>query len=230
SGIVQPASFLLIAWFAGRSTGRVELEDAALGAALIALWGATVWSAGAILRGERWQGTLSQILARPTGLGTVLLGKTLGATLRSAVFIGASVAATAALLGHAVSIERPLQFVIALVAVLVSALVLGFLLSSLFVLTRAAGRISEALLYPIFILGGMLVPVSLLPAWVQPLSAVVSLRWGGELMTAAAEGEAQPGKAWLMLVATTTAYAVLARLSFERVLVRSRREGALDLY
>ena len=65
SGIVQPASFLLIAWFAGRSTGRVQLEDAALGAALIALWGATVWSAGAILRAERWQGTRRESLSEP---------------------------------------------------------------------------------------------------------------------------------------------------------------------
>ena len=229
-GIVQPASFLLIATLAGRARGGIDVDDAALGSALVAIWGATVWSSGAILRGERWQGTLAQILARPAGLGPVLLGKTLGTTLRSAVFIAATVLVTAVALGDPVSIERPLPFLAALLAVLASALVLGVLLSTLFVLTRAAGRISEALMYPIFILGGLLVPLSLLPDWIRPLSTVVSLRWGGELLKAAAGGEPQAGTAWVLLAGTTAAYAVLARLAFRRVLDRARRDGTLDLY
>lgn len=81
-GVVQPASFLVITALASRGTGRVDLDDAALGSALVALWGATVWASGFILTAERWQGTLSQLLPRPVGLGTVLWGKTLGATLR----------------------------------------------------------------------------------------------------------------------------------------------------
>jgi ABC-2 type transport system permease protein len=229
-GIIQPASFLLIAALAGRATGRVDLEEAALGSALVALWGSTVWASGSILRAERWQGTLPQILARPAGLGTVLLGKTLGATLRSGLFIAGTVTVTAVALGDPITIELPLPFLAALLAVLASALVLGLLLSCLFVLTRAAGRISEALMYPVFILGGLLVPLSLLPDWVRPLSTVVSLRWGGELLKAAAQGGSQSGLAWLLLAATTAGYAVLARLSFQRVLNRARREGTLELH
>lgn len=229
-GIVQPASFLLVAVLAGRRAGGIDVEAAALGAALVAIWTATVWTSGSILRGERWQGTLPQLMSRPTGLGTVLVGKTAGATLRSSLFIGVTIAVTAAALGDPVRIERPLPFAAALLAVLASALVLGLLLSSLFVLTRAAGRISEALMYPVFILGGLLVPLSLLPGWVQPLSTVVSLRWGGELLRAGAVGDAQSPLAWLALALTTGAYAVLARLSFGRVLDRARREGTLDLY
>jgi ABC-2 type transport system permease protein len=229
-GVVQPASFLLIAALASRRTGRIDLEDAALGAALVALWGATIWSGGSILRGERWQGTLSQIVARPTGLGTVLLGKTLGSTVRSAVFIGATVTVAAAALGHALDVARPLPFLAALLGVIASAVALGMLLSCIFVLTRAAGRISEALMYPIFILGGMLVPIELLPGWIQPLSTVVSLRWGAELLKAAADGEGQAAHAWLLLAGTTAVYALLARLAFQRVLDKARRDGTLDLY
>ncbi len=229
-GIVQPASFLLIATFAGRAKGRIDVDQVALGAALVAIWGATVWSSGAILRAERWQGTLAQIMARPTGIGPVLLGKTLGTTLRSVLLIAATVMVTAIALGDPVTVERPLPFLAALLAVLVSALVLGLLLSCLFVLTRAAGRISEALMYPIFILGGLLVPLSLLPDWVRPLSTVVSLRWGGDLLKTAAAGEPQAGRAWLLLAVTTAAYALLARLAFRRVLDRARRDGTLELY
>lgn len=229
-GVIQPASFLGIAALASRGTGRVELGHAALGAGLVALWGATVWASGSILRAEQWQGTLPQILSRRTGLGIVLFGKTLGATARSAVLIGATVAVATAVFGEPLAIERPLLFAAALFAVLGSALSLGMLLSCLFMVTRAAGRISEALMYPVFILGGLLVPIELLPGWVAPLSTVVSLRWGSELLRAAAAGEPQSDRAWLLIAVTTTAYAVLARWAFERVLIRARRDGSIDLY
>lgn len=229
-GVVQPASFLIITALASEGTGRVSIDDAALGSALVALWGATVWASGFILAAERWQGTLSQLLPRPVGLGTVLWGKTLGSTLRSALFIGVTVSVTAALLGHPITIASPAPFAAALVAVIASALVLGLLVACVFVLTRSAGRISEAIMYPVFILGGLLVPISLLPAWVQPISAVVSLRWGGELLRASAAGEPQSGTAWLMLVVTTAAYGVLAKVLFHRVLDKVRKDGTLELF
>jgi ABC-2 type transport system permease protein len=229
-GVIQPASFLLITALAAEGTGRVDLDDAALGAGLVALWGATVWASGFVLASERWQGTLSQLLPRPVGLGVVLWGKTLGATLRSSILIGATVTVTAAVLGHRIRVEDPAQFFAALVAVLASALVLGLLVSCLFVLTRSAGRISEAIMYPVFILGGLLVPLSLLPEWAEMLSVVVSLRWGGELLRAAAAGDPQSGTAWLMLALTTAAYGALARLLFHRVLDRVRRDGTLELF
>jgi ABC-2 type transport system permease protein len=229
-GVVQPASFLIVTALASRGTERVDLDAAAVGSALIALWGTTVWASGFILVAERWQGTLSQILSRQTGLATILLGKTLAATLRSALLIAITVSVTAAVLGDPVTIAAPLPFVVALVGVLLSALVLGVLVSCLFVLSRAAGRISEAIMYPVFILGGMLVPLSLLPLWAQTLSAVVSLRWGGELLNAAAAGEKWSAEAWLMLGVTTLAYGVLALVLFSRVLDRVRKDGTLELY
>ncbi len=229
-GITQPASFLVIVALAGRGTGRVDVGQAALGVALLSLWGATVWSSGAVLRAERWQGTLAPLLARPAGLGPILVGKGLGITLSSAALIGTTVAMTAAALGDPIAVRSPVSFLAALAAVLVSATALGLLLGCVFMLTRAAGRISEALMYPIFILGGMLVPLELLPRWVEPLSTLVSLRWGGELLRAAAAGEPQAGTAWLLLAATTAAYAALARYFFGRVVDRARREGTLDLY
>jgi ABC-2 type transport system permease protein len=175
-GIVQPASFLLIVALAARGTGRVDVGQAALGVILLSLWGATVWSSGSVLRAERWQGTLAPLLARPAGLGPVLVGKGAGVTGVALVLIGSTVTATAAVLGDPITVRAPLPFVAALAAVVVSATALGLLLGCVFMLTRAAGRISEALMYPVFILGGMLVPLELLPRWVEPLSTLVSLR------------------------------------------------------
>lgn len=163
-------------------------------------------------------------------LGTVLVGKSIGATLRSALFIVPTVAVASLAAGHAIPIRDPLPFTVATVAVLASASVLGMLLSCVFVLTRAAPRVAEALTYPVFILGGLVIPLSLLPSWVRPLSVVISLRWGGELLRAASRGSAEELRAWVLLLTTTAAYATLAWLLFERVLRKARRDGTLELH
>jgi ABC-2 type transport system permease protein len=229
-GLVQPAAFLLVATFASRGGSRVDLAAAALGAGLIALWGATIWSAGSILRAERRQGTLPALVSRPAGLGPVLLGKSLGTTLRSALVIGATVYAAAWAVGHPIPVEHPLALAAGLAAILVSATVLGLLLSCVFVLTRAAPRISEALMYPVFIVGGMLVPIELIPGWAQPFSNLVSLYWGSRLAKEAATGAPQRLVDWAGIALTTAAYALLAYASFSRVVDRARRDGSLDLY
>lgn len=229
-GIVQPAAFLLVTLLARRPGTHVHASTVALGTGLVSLWGATIWAAGGILRGERFQGTLAGIVARPTSLATVLVGKTVASTLHSALFIGLTVSVVAAAFGDPIAPARPFLFAAALVAVVASAVTLGMLLACLFVLTRSAARIMEALMYPVFILGGLIVPISLLPGWTQPLSWVISLRWGGDLLRCATVGDPLRTRSWLLLAVTTAVYAVAGRLLFRRVLDRARREGTLDLY
>ena len=57
-------------------------------------------------------------------------------------------------------------------------------MSSLFVLTRNAVTFSNAASYPFYILGGILVPVSVLPGWIRPVSAIVFLSWSADLLRA----------------------------------------------
>jgi ABC-2 type transport system permease protein len=227
-GVIQPSSFLLITALAAEGRGRVDLDDVALGAGLVALWGATVWASGFILAAERWQGTLSQLLPRPVGLGVVLWGKTLGATVRSSLLIGASVTVTAALLGHRIRIADPMPFLAALLAVLGSALILGLLVSCLFVLTRSAGRISEAIMYPVFILGGLLVPLSLLPEWVRPISWALAPTWGVDAIREAALG-GNPLPEIGLCLALGCGYVAVGALVLEAALRAARHDGTLAL-
>lgn len=226
-GVVQPAVFLSVTMLAA---GQLSVTTrAALGCGLLGLWGATVWNFGLVLRAERQLGTLAGIVCRPTGLTLVLVGKGLAAAGRSTVLIALTVAAVSLLTGSPVRIAAPVPFLAALVATVVSATALGLLLSALFLLTRSAIRIAEALTYPVFILGGLLVPVTLLPAWAQPLSTVVSLHWASDLLAAAAAGQPQRPLDWAMLAGTTVAYAVAAYAVTAVILRKVRRDGTLDL-
>ncbi|MFI7708585.1 ABC transporter permease [Nonomuraea sp. NPDC049480] len=227
AGVVQPAVFMAVTLLAAgqAATGA----RTAIGCGLLGLWGAIVWRFGLVLRQERQRGILPGIVSRPTGLVVVLIGKSIGSVLRSAALTVLTVGVVAAVAGHPVHIAAPVGFTLTALATLVSATALGLLLCSVFLLARSAVRIAETLIYPVFILGGLLVPTALLPGWAQQLSTLISLRWASELLLdAAAGGGQQPGD-WLLLAATSAAYAVGAVVSLRVVLRRIHAEGTLEL-
>jgi ABC-2 type transport system permease protein len=57
-------------------------------------------------------------------------------------------------------------------------------MASLFVLARNAVTFSNSASFPFYVLGGILVPVSLLPHWIRPLSSIVFLSWSADLLRA----------------------------------------------
>jgi ABC-2 type transport system permease protein len=58
-------------------------------------------------------------------------------------------------------------------------------MASLFVLARNAVTFSNSASFPFYVLGGILVPVSLLPGWIRPVSSIVFLSWSADLLRAA---------------------------------------------
>jgi len=50
------------------------------------------------------------------------------------------------------------------------------------VLARSARIFQNSLSYPFYVLGGVLVPVALLPGWLQPLTRVVFVSWSADLL------------------------------------------------
>ncbi|MEU5907117.1 ABC transporter permease [Micromonospora sp. NPDC047467] len=229
-GIAQPAIFLAVTLLARRTGNQVQPASLALGICLVSLWGATIWQTGFVLQSERVDGTLAPVLSRPANLGAVLVGKAAASTIRSLLFVVPTVAVTMLVAREPLPVAAPGAMVAAALAVVVSATVFGLLVGSLFVLTRAAYRIAEAAAYPVFILGGLVLPPELLPGWLQPVAWGVSLHWGAELLSAAAAGVPPPGTAWPMLAGTTAAYGLIAAWLFERMVNRVRRDGTLELY
>lgn len=227
AGVVQPAVFMAVTLLAaGQAAAGTRT---AIGCGLLGLWGAIVWRFGLVLRQERQRGILAGLVSRPAGLVVVLVGKSLGSVLRSAVLTALTVGVVAAAAGQPVRIAAPVAFTLTTLATLTSATTLGLLLCSVFLLSRSATRIAETLVYPVFILGGLLVPTGLLPGWAQQLSTLVSLRWAGELLLDAASGRGQQPGDWLALAVTSTGYAVGAVAGLRVVLRKIRAEGTLEL-
>jgi ABC-2 type transport system permease protein len=127
------------------------------------------------------------------------------------------------LFGMSISLAHPVQFAVAVPATVASLGFLGLLLASTFVLYRQANAFSNLLEYPVWLATGLLVPLSLLPGWVTPISWVLSPTWGMRAIRDAAFG----GNAWPeigLCVALGIVYlglGAVALRNFER-LARSR--------
>ncbi|MET0135039.1 MAG: ABC transporter permease [Kibdelosporangium sp.] len=226
-GMVQPAVFVIITL--GPAVTDLDPRTAILGSAMAALWSVTLWQSGMVLRRESWQGTLAGMGSRPPGILPVLIGKGVVAATISAAAIAAAVVAAMAVTGHRFEIADPGTFAVAVLLCLVTAFPLGHLVACLFMLTKAALRVAEVLVFPVFLIGGMLIPLTDLPAWVRPLSALLSLRWSHELMTDATFGRPTQAVAWVGLVLTCAGYCAASAIAYRRVLARAHRDGTLDL-
>lgn len=232
--LIQPLVFTAVALLAAGdhavpAGGRAAMDTSQipLAVGLLSLWATSLWSAGLILQFEIWEDTLESLLVRPCNLVTVLCGKVLGATTTFATLIAVSVAGVAWALGSPLEVAHPVQFVLALLLTVASTAALGGLVGCLFVMTRAAIRVAEALTYPLFIVGGLLIPLTLLPGWLRPVAWLMSPFWGKQLLGAAAAGEDTQLGAWAALAALAVVYALAAVLLFRSVVDRARRTGTL---
>jgi ABC-2 type transport system permease protein len=119
-------------------------------------------------------------------------------------------------------------FAVALVATVVSIGALGFLLAVSFVRYRTAWALGNLLEYPVWLVSGFLVPLALLPGWVQPISWALAPTWGVDAIREAASGGA-PGPEIAAAFGLGAAYVAIGVMVLESVLRSARRAGTLAL-
>jgi ABC-2 type transport system permease protein len=226
--VVQPAVFLAIFLSGGEPSAAGGRGPTVIAVLLTCMWGATLWAAGGTLRLEVADGTLARNLTGVSDPRLVVGGKCLGTT---GLVLGLLLCTT----GAAVVITRiPFQlrgapwFVLGFVLVALSGTAMGFMLCSVFVLTRHAAHVTAALMYPVFILSGLLIPTSLLPGLLSWPSRLINLYWADRFLDKAAGG-AFGLEPFLALLALTVLYLWAGCALFARVLDRARRLGTIDL-
>ncbi len=224
---IQPFVFIAVASLGNQHLSAARSTQILLGGMMLSMWSSTLWSAGSILRRDLAAGTLAAILARPTPLMVVMVGKTLGASLTSAALIVASGLSAAGWLRLDLSLGPPLYLALIAALSILSAAALGIMVSCTTLLTRAATRVIEALMYPVFVLGGLIVPLSALPGWCRWPAWLVSLHWSVVGASAATRTDRLTVAAALILL--TAVYAVGGLLATNTVLDRCRRTASLEL-
>jgi ABC-2 type transport system permease protein len=151
-----------------------------------------LFGSGGAIQWQRWQGTLELMVGAPPPFVAVLLPLTVATATLGLYSILATLVWGRIFFGAPLDFAHPLQLAIALPTTILSLGMLGLLLASTFVLYRHANAFSNLLEYPVWLITGLLVPLSLLPGWVGPLAWILSPTWGMRAIRDAAFG----GDAW----------------------------------
>ena len=126
-------------------------------------------------------------------------------------------------------LEHPVLFAVAIPATVIGLGLLGLVMAASFILWRSgANALSNLLEYPVWLATGLLVPLSLLPGWVEPISWILAPTWGVRAIREAALG-GDPLGPTLMCIALGALYLALGTIllaHFERL---ARQRATLSL-
>jgi ABC-2 type transport system permease protein len=211
--------------------GRDDLTAyAAVAPLFIALWWLALFQSGWVVSHDRWSGTIEPLVAAPGSFAANVLGRILAPTMVGLVSFAEVWVVARLFFGEAIRIHHPAAFVLTVGATLAAMAGTAVVMAALFVLTRSAATFSNSASYPFYVLGGILVPVSVLPNWLEPVTSIVFLSWSSGLMRDAL----QPGaiddlalRVGMVLFLGACGFAVGMAL-LTRILTRVRSNGELS--
>ncbi|MCT9007391.1 ABC transporter permease [Streptomyces rhizosphaerihabitans] len=220
------AVFLSIAEHAGRT----DLTSYAIVApTLMGQWALALGIAGELITEERSQGTLEAMIATPCRLSVVVVGRICAVSLLGITAMAEAWLVAGLGFGRWIAVPHPFVLGAALLANAAAMAGTASILSSLFVLMPSARIVQNTLNYPLYLLSGVLVPLSTLPGWLRPFGRLVFLSWSADLFRDALDGAAVSGPAARIAVVALLGLSgyVIGALLLARVLRRVRRLGTL---
>lgn len=232
AAVVTPVLYTVVLVMMARYFGRAQelAPFLVVGPALIGVWAGAILTGAEAVADERGSGTLELLVAAPAPTELVVLGRVTGNTLLSLVAVPL-VLITGRLLGAELVIADVLGATLALFGLAISTSAITLVFASTFVLARSTRVFQNVIGFPLYILSGIAFPLALLPDWIQPLSALVALRWVGELLRSAIRGDAAttifPALAGVLVLAVL--YAAFGHWLFSRIERAIRANGTVSL-
>jgi ABC-2 type transport system permease protein len=194
TSVIQPIIFASVAYFMFQAGARPgTLLYVALGAGMMGIWSSTLFGSGGAIQWQRWQGTLEYCIAVPPPFLLVIVPLTLATATIGLYSLSATLLWGWLFFNVPMEIAHPLAFAVALPVTVLGLGLLGLVLASTFILYRNANALSNLLEFPVWLVTGLLVSLSLLPVWVGPISWMLAPTWGiNALREAAIAGNAWP--------------------------------------
>ena len=227
--VLQPVIFASIAFFMVESGNQAgTLLYVALGAGLMGIWSATLFGSGGAIQWQRWQGTLEVLVSAPTPFVLVIAPLTLATSVIGIYSLASTLLWGRLVFGIPFHVVHWVAFLVAVPATILGLGLLGLLFATTFVLYRNANALSNMLEWPVLLVTGMLVPLSLLPTWAHPIAWVLAPTWGVQAIREAALG-GTPLDDILLRGTLGLAYFAAGVLLVETVLNSARKTAALSL-
>ena len=228
-GVIYPMFFATSVLLMYREGGSEEaLVVAAVGASMMGVWSAVATTAAISLQQERRLGTLELLVAAPTSFTLLLVPMTLAMATIGLYSLVATLLWGRFAFGIPISFDHPVVFCLAAVVTAIGVSLMGFLLAVCSVRYRSSWALGSGLEWPIWLICGFLVPLSLLPDWVHPIAWALPPTWGVSAVQAAAFG-GTPWADMAMCLLTSAVYAAVGAVLARRLVDSARSTATLAL-
>ncbi|MEK6221247.1 MAG: ABC transporter permease [Chloroflexota bacterium] len=230
--VVQPLLIAILAMWMLRERGGDVAIYVVVGSGMSGLWSSLLFVSGNSITVERWVGTLESLVASPTPIQVVVFGKSMANVVQSLLSMIASYFVISIIFDMPLHVEQPVVFFSSLIIAMLTFMTFGLIIASIFVINPDVQRWQNGLEFPIFILGGFLFPIALLPIWTNPFSYMLAPYWAARVLHGAANGTATQAEitlSWTMMLLFSLLYLAISGWMFKKMLYRARVDATLGL-
>ena len=234
--IVAPFIFTVVVLMMYPDRSGTVLLQAILGGGVLGMWGNTLFASGYSLSYDRVNGTLEPLLLSPTNMFDVIVGRSIWNTFIGIVNMVFIYIFAVLAFNTEMTIADPLAFVVTMQVTLFSLSCVGLIFSVTFVFSRKSYILTGMFEYPLYVLSGAVIPITLLPEWTNPISMILPPTWGVEALRASAiEGYSTVFGfgMWgntLICILVSLVYVLIARAVMSRIVREVQKTGSFAGY
>lgn len=230
-GLALPLVFASIAFTMFQASDREMAPVAiALTAGLMGMWSATLLGAGnTITRLRRWA-LLEPLVASPSSTFSFTVPFAVASATLGVYALAATLLWSAVVFDMPLHVEQPALLLASVPIAVLSTGLLGLVLASAFILWPRANGLANLFEYPVWMLSGVLVPVTELPGPARAVSYALAPTWGVEAVLGAATGEPGAAAAAAMCLVLSVVYVGVAAILLRRFEWLARSRGTLPLH
>ena len=230
--LFQPIMIALLGLWMLKDKGANYAIFVVVGSGLTGLWSSLLFISGNSINNERWQGTLESLVGVPTPFEVIVFGKNLANVVQSLLSMVVAYILAALFFGYSLSIAQPLLFIVSLLLSVFAFISFGITIAPVFVMYREVQQWQNAMEFPVYILGGFLFPVALLPGWTTPISYLLPPYWAAIALHGTSTTNApieQTLFAWAMMIVFSIIDLFIASRLFKFMLYKARVDATLDV-
>ncbi|MDX8366746.1 ABC transporter permease [Cytobacillus sp. IB215665] len=217
----------------GHSDAEQIFHYVVLGSGFMTLWSSIVFSSASDVNRERMYGTLEIIFTSPTSFANTLIGKIIGNTIWGILSMFISFVYLTVLYDVQIQINYIWLFFGSFLLNIISLSIFAFFLAMSFTLSRQATMLMNCIEYPIYLICGFMFPISILPAWIQPISWLLPPTWTIELFRDVTGNQLIVNdimQTIIILIVLSFIYLALAVIFYRLVDKKARIAGTLGVY
>jgi ABC-2 type transport system permease protein len=227
--VAAPLIFATLAYFLFKGESQSNLLVAAIASGVMGIWSSTTASGAGALQTQRRLGVLELLVACPTPFWAAVIPITVALSAIGIYSLAAGLLYMRLVFGIPVAVHAWWTFAAAVPATIAAIGSLGYLFASVFVRYRSAFMLGNTLEWPVWMISGLLIPVSVLPAWLQPVSWLFAPTWGMRALRGATLGTGAPWADIGMCAALCVTYLALGTAALRVFLDAARADATLSL-